>query len=105
MVDAKTIVARYKAANYEPSAEDEYFVVETPKGKWVVRVKTKVMDHDVHRFYVAIDVPAGVDGGAKKLKAPGTYRTKAEAKKEANIWVKDLKKNGTVKLTGWKPDD
>lgn len=104
MVSAKTVVARFKAA-WSSAGDDEYVTVDSPKGKWVVRVKMQTQEHDVHRFYVAIEVPAGVDGGAKKLKAPGTYRTKPEAKKEADIWVKDLKKNGTVKLTGWKPDN
>lgn len=104
MVNAKTVVARFKAA-WSGSGDDEYVTVDSPKGKWIVRVKMQVLEHDIHRFYIGIEVPSGVEGGAKKLKSPSTFRTKEQAKTEASIWVKDLKKNGNVRLTGWKPDN
>lgn len=99
---SKRLVARFKAAfAWSGVGDDLHITVDGPKGKWVVKVKMTTEDHDIHRYYVAIVTPDG-----KKLKAPGNdFRTQEPAKKEADIWVKDLKKNGEVKLTGWKPDN
>jgi hypothetical protein len=98
---SKRIVARYKAAfAWSGVGDDLHITVDSPKGKWVVRVNMTTGDHNIHRYYVGIETPDG-----KKLKAPGgDFRTQDAAKKEADIWVKDLKKNGTVSLTGWKSD-
>lgn len=98
----RNIVARYKAAfAWSGVGDDLHITVETPKGKWIVKVKMTTGDHDIHRYYVAVETPEG-----KKLKAPGgDYRTQDKAKTEADIWVKDLKKNNTLKLVGWKSEN
>jgi hypothetical protein len=102
MVNSKHLVARYKAAySWSGVGDDLHTTVDSPKGKWVVKVKMTTEAHDIHRYYVALETPDG-----KKLKAPGgSHRTQEVAKKDANIWVKDLKNKGEVKLIGWKPDN
>lgn len=101
MVTSERLVARYKAAYaWSGVGDDLHIAVETPKGKWIVKVRMTTGDHNIHRYYVAVVTPDG-----KKLKAPGgDFRTQDPAKKEADIWVKDLKKSGDIKLVGWKPD-
>jgi hypothetical protein len=103
MVNSKQrLVVRYKAAfAWSGVGDDLHLAVETPKGKWVMKVRMSTGDHDIHRYYVAVITPDG-----KKLRAPGgDFRTQEPAKKEADIWVKDLKKVGDIKLVGWKPDN
>jgi hypothetical protein len=100
---SKRLAARFKAAvSWQGFGDDLHTPVSTPKGNWVVKVRmtTEGSKGNVHRYYVAITTPDG-----KKLKAPGgSMRLQEDAKKEANIWVKDLKKNGDVKLVGWTSD-
>ncbi len=101
MVNSKRLVARFKAAfAWSGVGDNLHITVDSAKGKWVMKVKMTTGDHDVHRYYVAVETPDG-----KKLKAPGgDFRTQDQAKKEADIWVKDLKSSGVIKLVGWKPD-
>jgi hypothetical protein len=98
----RNLVARYKQAySWSGVGDDLHITVDSSKGKWVVKVRMRVLPHDIHKFYVAVVTPDG-----KKLKAPGgDFRTQEQAKKDADIWVKDLKKNGQISLTGWQPDN
>ncbi len=99
---ARRLVARFKEAfAWSGVGDDLHITIDSKKGKWVVKVKMRVLPHDIHKFYVAVVTPDG-----KKLKAPGgDFRLQEQAKREADIWVKDLKKNGDIKLVGWKPDE
>jgi hypothetical protein len=100
MVNAKNVVARFKQAfNWVGVGDDQHIVVDTKNGKWIVKVRLKTFPHNITKFYVAIQKP-----DETQLRGPKDYRLREEAIKEANIWVRDLKKNGTANLVGWKPD-
>jgi hypothetical protein len=103
VTSTQRLVTRYKNAGWTGVGDDLHQAIDTAIGKWVVFVKMTTGDHQIHRYYVGVTVPEDAPGGSQTLKAPGgDYRTQAEAKKEADIWVRDLKKNGRINLTGWK---
>jgi len=112
MVNAKTVVERYKLArkgppiNWVPYVKDDVknnrVAIVGNDGEWIFNALKK---NDDAKWKIQITVPSG-----SKDPKPGTYEWPSgyraekldDAKKELGLWIDDLRKNGTLTLTGWR---
>jgi len=96
------VVQRFKLArsNWQGVGEDEHVNVDGKNGKWTFTIKAEEWGHkDFHVFRLNARTPSG---DTYQLNRAKPYRTRQEAKQEAEFWIKDIKVKGDFPLSGWK---